>query len=554
VNGKPGTTRRPVRILLLAALLAWLVLVVTELWRGGLQFPVASAPEGSPAPASALSSAPQAASPPATATPTPAPSPSPTPAPSVTVYVVQPGDWLYDIARRFNMDPNRLAQLNGITDTDNLEVGQVLYIPFTPTPPPQAAPEPTASPSPATTPIAPPPEPKPTPMSPPTPTPTLPPVWPFGPSQEPPNVPVPPRLLSVLLLGAEGTTHWRTDSIMLAMYNPDTGRAGLMSLPRDLWIAVPGYGYRRFNEVDYLAERTEYPGGGPALLRRVFRENFGLTFDFYMRVHFDGFMRIVDTLGGVEVVVDCPIEDIFPDPSDPSQTIHLALEPGVVRLDGKLALLYSRSRLSTTDFDRARRQQQVLKGLWQQVRQPDILARVPQLYRDLRDAFVTDLSPDDVVRLAQVALDVEPRNVEFLVVAPPLVENWTTPEGGAVLLLRREEFIATLSAFLEELAQPPAPAVEPPTLIVENRTPYANWADVARSRAEWAGAHVVETVEAPAEAAETRLLVYRERPATLEALMEALALSPAQVERLPPPGDAPDMRLVVGYDFVLCRR
>ncbi|MDQ7030902.1 MAG: LCP family protein [Ardenticatenia bacterium] len=468
----------------------------------------------------------------------------------MTVYVVQPGDWLYDIARRFNTDPERLAQVNGITDTDTLAVGQVLYIPATPTATP--SPEPSATPVP--TPIVATPEPKPTQEV--APTPTLPPVWPFGPSQEPPDLPVPPRLLTVLLLGAEGITHWRTDSIMLAMYNPDTGRAGLLSLPRDLWVAVPGYGYRRLNEVDYLAERTEYPGGGPALLRRVFRENFGLPFDHYVRVHFDGFIRTVDTLGGVEVVVDCPIEDIFPDPTDPTQTVHLALEPGVVRLDGKLALLYSRSRLSTTDFDRARRQQQVLQGLWQQVRQPEMLSRVPQLYGSLRDAFVTDLSLEDVVRLAQVALDVEPQNVDFLVVAPPLVENWTTPEGGAVLLLRREEFIAVLSAFLEGLARPPEPAVEPTTLLVENRTPYATWADVAKSRAEWAGAHVVDVVQAPAEGAQTRLLAYRERPATLSALVEALALGPDQVERQPPPQEttSPDMRLILGDDFVVCRR
>lgn len=545
------------RVLLILTLLVWLSVLGVEVWLYGFRVPFLSSSREVSSPVVA-SGGPQSAQPPQrvaflsptptfTATPTATSTATPTPplatsTPLLAIaYVVRPGEWLYSIARQFDVDPNSIAALNGLTDSNRLEAGQTLYIPVSPTPSSTPSPTPTFPPTPV--------------VVTPEPMPTLPPVWPFAPRRELPSLPIPPNLITVLLLGAEGTTNWRTDSIMLVMYNPDTMRAGLLSIPRDLWIAVPGYGYHRINEVDYLAERTKYSGGGPALLRRVFKENLGLSFDHYVRVHFDGFIRIVDALGGVDVVVDCPIEDIFPDPRNPDETIHMKLDPGKVHLDGTLALLYSRSRLSTSDFDRARRQQQVIKGLWQQVRQVEILPRIPQLYRELNDAFVTDLKVDDVVRLAEAALRVEPQNVQSLVIQYPLVEGWRTPKGAAVLLLKDEELFPALTDFFEQLAQPPNPAqAEHALVVIENHTPYSNWAEVAVNRVEWAGASVVDVINAPAESSQTRLVVYRDRPATLAALLKSLGLREEQVERRPPQADSPDMVLIVGQDFAVCRR
>ncbi len=556
------------RALLLITIVVWLGVIGVEFWLYRLHSPLAvssaRAGERSHSPGLSRPVRQALAMPLRTATPiSPSPSPippspippSPSPIPPDRVHVVQSGEWLYSIARQYNVDPNLIAEVNGLSDTDRLEVGQVLYIPPSPEPqtgeishfasPTSVPPSPEIGLTPTSSPIVVTPEPKPTP----------PPVWPFAPRPEAPSLPIPPNVVTVLLLGAEGTTSWRTDSIMFVMYNPDTQRAALLSIPRDLWVAVPGYGYRRINEVDYLAERTNYPGGGPALLRRVFEENLGLSFDHYVRVHFDGFIRIVDALGGVEVVVDCPIEDIFPDPRNPEQTVHMKLEPGKVRLDGTMALLYSRSRLSTSDFDRARRQQQVMTGLWQQARRLEILPRIPQLYRELNDAFVTDMGVEDVVRLARIAFSVEPQNVQAMVIKYPLVENWRTPEGAAVLLPAEEKLFPALVNFFEQLAQPPSPArVEHASVVVENHTPYPNWAEVAASRVEWAGGSVTAVVEVPTADAQTRLLVYRERPATLRELVKVLGLNEQQIERRTPQPDSPDMVLVVGPDFAVCRR
>lgn len=499
--------------------------------------------------------------PPPTATTTPEPTwtplatataAEPTPTPGVATHLIRPGDTLYSIARTYQIDVYELIQINDIQNPNYINSGQTLILPPTATPPatltPSATPEPTATLPPGVTP-------SPQPTATPEPTATLQPVWPFGPYTEQNPLPIPENLVSVLLLGAEGTTHWRTDSIMLVLYNPATNRAGILSLPRDLWVAIPGYGYNRINTVDYLAEYTDYPGGGPALLRRVLRENLGLSFDHYVRVHFDGFIQIVDTLGGVDVAVDCAIEDIFPHPTKPGQTLHMDLQPGMAHMDGAMALSYSRSRLSTSDFDRAHRQQSVIEGLWRKGRRLDnIIPRIPQLYSDLNDAFITDLEPTKVVQLARAGLNVQPQNVQTMVVDWRLTKSWRTPEGAAVLLPDQQKIESSLIDFFNELNSPPSQATSEGTSVrIENRSGYDNWSEVAATRVEWAGAGVSEIVANPQPGSQTRIIVHREKPETLRSLLDATYLDTSRVERIPVEG-GPDMTLIVGQDFEVCVR
>ncbi|MDY7039985.1 MAG: LCP family protein, partial [Chloroflexota bacterium] len=188
----------------------------------------------------------------------------------------------------------------------------------------------------------------PTPLSSPTPTPI--PTEPPPTTPEPTPAPVsmidlPPDAVNILLLGTDtrqGLTSWRTDTIILVAVNPTQKTAGLLSIPRDLWVYTPGHGHRRINTVDCLGERTGYPGGGPALLNETLRYNLGVPFHYFIRVDLQGFVRIVDTLGGLEVDVDQTI------PYD-SYT-GLALTPGIYHMDGEMALKYVRTRMTTSDF------------------------------------------------------------------------------------------------------------------------------------------------------------------------------------------------------------
>jgi len=366
--------------------------------------------------------------PPATPQPSPAPSAS-------TTHVIRPGDTLYAIARRYAVDPALLAQVNHIEDPSRIYAGQTLIVPVN-------APLP-----PATT----------------------------APGRE---MLIPPHMISLLLLGADGNgdSHWRTDSIMLIAVNPRTGRTGMLSIPRDLWVDIPGYGADRINTVDFAGENMEYPGGGPALLREVLRENLGLTYDHYARICFDGFVHVIDTLGGVDVTVEKPLEDLFPHPTEPGEVVYLNLEPGIAHLDGVTALAYARSRYSTSDFDRARRQQDIIAGLWRKLLQRETIGQIPMLYRELRSAVVTDLSLMDIVQLLLAGMTLQPDDAHTLVIDLKLTRNWVTSKGSMVLLPDREALDVALKDFFAELDRPAETPTAAPT---PTPMPAARWSPTA---------------------------------------------------------------------------
>jgi len=156
--------------------------------------------------------------------------------------------------------------------------------------------------------------------------------------------------------------------------------------------------------------------------------------DHYVRIDFDGFVRVIDALGGVTVHVDRPIADIFPDPLSPSGEFQMDLPAGPQHMDGRTALAYCRSRLSTSDFDRARRQQRVLMALWKQAFTVETLAQAPHLWATFRDVFETDLTKGEAVRLAHLVYGVEAQHVRSARLDASTVKPWTTPGGAQVLL------------------------------------------------------------------------------------------------------------------------
>lgn len=506
-----------------------------------------------------------AATPSALPTLDPAPSAIPTTGP--TFHVVARGETLYAIGRHYAVDVETILRGNNLANPNLIFVGQSLLIPdyapptatplpsMTPTPGPSATPTATATPLPpgALPPLA-----TPTALAG---TESLPLVWPFGPYREQSPLPIPPNLVAVALLGAEGgTSGWRTDSIQLVLLNPDTQRIGIIGLPRDAWVAIPGYGYNRINTVDFLGERTRYPGGGPALLKRTLWENFGLPMHYFARVRFGGFIEIIDTLGGVEVTVDCEIADIFPHPTNPGALVHMDLYPGVNHLDGTMALLYSRSRLSTSDFDRARRQQSVMKGLFKQFRSTETIGRIPQLYEQFNETVQTDMGLPTIVALARHAVAVEPENVTAMVVDHRLMRDWLTPEGAMVLLPNEELLQARLRDFFETLNAPPAAALaEAARVVVVNQTAYPTWGEVAVSRVEWSGGTVTAVEAVNTVGSQTRIISYGPGTEdTLAALAATLGIDTATIvagdPNSPERTHGEDIALFVGYDFQLCRR
>ncbi len=185
--------------------------------------------------------------------------------------------------------------------------------------------------------------------------------------------------VTFLLLGSDkrpGQTYFRTDTIIIAIIRPGSGQVALISVPRDLYVYIPTVGMDRINTAYEYGEMYHYPGGGFALLKDTILYNLGLRIDHLAIVDFDGFRRIVDTLGGIDVPVFCSYTDwhlIDPgyDPNNEDNWALYTVGPGVVHMDGDLALWYARSRKRSSDFDRGRRSQEVLRALYTRALQDD---------------------------------------------------------------------------------------------------------------------------------------------------------------------------------------
>ncbi|MDX1409144.1 MAG: LCP family protein, partial [Saprospiraceae bacterium] len=117
--------------------------------------------------------------------------------------------------------------------------------------------------------------------------------------------------INFLLIGSDrrSGTSFRTDTMVVAILRPNDGQVSLISIPRDLWVSIPGGENQRINTAYQRGISTNYPGGGPGLLKETIQYNLGIRIDHTAMVDFDGFRKIVDTLGGVDIPVSCAYTD-----------------------------------------------------------------------------------------------------------------------------------------------------------------------------------------------------------------------------------------------------
>ncbi len=246
--------------------------------------------------------------------------------------------------------------------------------------------------------------------------------------------------VNVLLLGTdrrEGETDLpRSDTIMVLTIDPQSRTAGVLSLPRDLWVTIPGYGNDRINAAFELGERAR-PQGGPELTRKTVEGLLGVPIHHYAIVGFTGFTRLVDQVGGVVVDVERPIkDDEYPDQNYSTRRIYF--QPGLQRLSGETALWYVRTRHADSDFGRARRQQQFLLALRKQVLQLELLPRTPAILASLSDTLRTDFRPQEILALAGVAREIDTSKLVNRVVDETMTTHWVTPAGAQVEIPDRE--------------------------------------------------------------------------------------------------------------------
>ncbi|MDW8099151.1 MAG: LCP family protein [Anaerolineae bacterium] len=227
---------------------------------------------------------------------------------------------------------------------------------------------------------------------------------------------------------------WRTDVIMVVAIDRAQRRVGIISIPRDLWVKIPGVGWERINTADFYGslrkKKNDNPPNGIELLKETLRQNLGIPIHHYVRVDFEGFKGAVDALGGITVTVDCPLRD----PGWDTPGKRWQLEPGNYFMTGEDALRYVRSRYTGGDLDRARRQQRVLLAMRDRALEINLWPRLPALYREFRDRVLTDLGPLDILDLARFGLSLRAEDIHGLVIGRPMVRDWITRSGAMVLV------------------------------------------------------------------------------------------------------------------------
>lgn len=401
--------------------------------------------------------------------------------------------------------------------------------------------------------------------------------------------------VNILLLGIDkrpDEQFSRTDTMILVTVDPRSKTAGMLSVPRDLWVSIPGYSEDRVNKAYYFGEKDSYPGGGPALAMKTIQYNLGVPVHFYAQIDFEGFRNIIDILGGIDIYVPETIDDpTFPDNYYGYDPFYI--EAGQHTLNGYDAMRYARTRATPgSDFSRARRQQQVLLAIRDKALQLGMLAKVPELWTTMSDTVETDLQLVDILELAQLADEIEPDKIQNAIIDTQMTIDYIVPETGAQVLLplrekirvQIEEMFINSSLAAESVqkaqeveiqaaataqAEVRAQAIEEATqrqeeikaflareaarLVIQNGTNIPNLASRTASQLNDQGFNIVQF--GPADSTgytHTVIVVYNEQKNyTLEVLKAIFDVADQNVRLSPNLKSDVDFRVLIGSDFDL---
>ena len=261
------------------------------------------------------------------------------------------------------------------------------------------------------------------------------------------------EFVTILLLGTDAREDEqisRTDSLIVAILNLASESVTLISIPRDLWVVIPGYGQGRINTAYFLGATQ---ADGPRVARQTVSQVLGIPIDHSLVINFDGFRRMIDALDGINIYVPEAIDDsAFPDES--YGTYRLIIPSGHQHMDGELALAYARTRHGNSDIHRAQRQQDVLKAIWRRVISLEQLPALPSFLKEGTSEVETTLALTDMFFLARVARALTSSRIQSHVIGSPLLWNGTTADGQMVLLYDPYTLQIAVQKWIDEAANP----------------------------------------------------------------------------------------------------
>ncbi len=381
--------------------------------------------------------------------------------------------------------------------------------------------------------------------------------------------------VTVLLMGldyddTEARKTPRTDTMIVASLDPQTKTAGIMSIPRDTWVNIPGFDYGKINTAYFLGESYQLPGGGAGLAVETVESFLGVPINYYAQIDFDAFTKFIDELGGVTINVPKKIKVSIiggyevKGKNGVYTREEKAIKPGVQVLDGATALAYARNRHTDGgDFDRSARQQQVIQAIRDKILDlnmlPTLISKAPQLYSDLSSGVHTNLSLSQIIQLAMYASQIPSQNIHYGLMSPDTALNGTSPDGQAILIPLMEKFREVRDATFAN-SGPLAPSVisadtaelvkqEQARVSVRNGSTTAGLAETTGSYLQNQGMNIVE-VGNDNQSSSSYVIDITGKPNTITYLANMLNLSTAQIRNAAyDPNSQIDVIVVLGNDW-----
>ena len=272
-----------------------------------------------------------------------------------------------------------------------------------------------------------------------------------------------PNRLDILILGIRGENETAieeeggllTDTILIISIDKETKKAAMVSIPRDLYIEIDARtandkNIRLKGKVNEIYERGLGNGGGIALTKQVISRITSTYIDNVLVVDFEAFREAVNNLGGIDINLAKPFEE------KNQWGYEFSLPAGNNHLDGEHALYYVRSRYSTSDFDRARRQQEVITIIKNRALSLGFLSnpvKVTEMLSDLKDNIRTDFQIWDVGNLLSLlgAFGSENKVKNYVITTENLVYETKTEKGEYILLPKNNNFNEIKKVFKEIL-------------------------------------------------------------------------------------------------------
>jgi len=371
--------------------------------------------------------------------------------------------------------------------------------------------------------------------------------------------------VSLLIMGLDyrdwqaGEGPPRTDTMILVSLDPLSRTAGVLSIPRDLWVAIPGFKYGKINTAYQLGEAYKLPGGGPELALKTVEGLLGVPIDYYAQIDFNAFIRFIDDIGGVKLTIAEPIRV---DPLGDNNSKKL--KAGLQTLNGELTLAYARVRKTEGgDFDRSQRQQQVIRALRDRMVEKDnllnVISKAPVLYQDLSSGIHTNLSLDQVIRLAWFAKQIPEDKIKYGIIGPDQVNFFKSPDGLDALKPLPDQIRLLRDEILTE-SGPPSPVttdLTPAELMqaegarveVLNGSTTNGLAATTTDYLKTQNVNVTNTGNAESLFTNTTIYDYTGKPYTIKFLVELMGISPNRIFSRYDPTKPVDLTIIVGIDW-----